>query len=172
MSLKLEEHVYGSVWQAIIPHLDWKPGRLCMCLRNAARPRLGLSRRWPRTRVSRCAPGRWPSQPHELYCWWSCGPWWLLEPWRLGGHGWAEDNYRRSKRRAYRNLKRVTTPFSNGNPSLCSTIEVIICSAPPTPKKAVWVKSVVLNWKINTMNTWTPTHDNTQRHSFKKLISK
>lgn len=56
------------MWLDIIPHLGSRPGRLCMCLHNAARLRPGLSHRWPRTLVSRCALGRWPSQPHELYC--------------------------------------------------------------------------------------------------------
>lgn len=68
MSLKLTERIDGSVSLAIIPHLGWRPGKLCMCLHNAARPRPGQSHRWPRILVSRCAPGQWPSRPHELYC--------------------------------------------------------------------------------------------------------
>lgn len=66
--------IHRCVCLAVIPHRGWRPGTLCRYLHSAARPRPGPSRRWTRTRVSRCAPGRWPSQPRGLYCWWSCGP--------------------------------------------------------------------------------------------------
>lgn len=80
-----------------VPHLGWMPGKLCTCLRNAARLLPGPSRRLTHTLASRCAPGRWPSQLRELCCWWSCGPWWQLESWRLDGHGWAENKFTKCK---------------------------------------------------------------------------
>lgn len=67
VSRTLEERVSGSGRAAVVPHPGWKPGRLGTCLHNAVQPRPGRSRRWPRIRASRCAPGRWPSLPRELY---------------------------------------------------------------------------------------------------------
>lgn len=86
------------VWCSSIPRLGWRPGRPCTCPHSAARPRPGPSRRWPRTLESRCAPGRWPSQPRELCCWWSCGLWWRPELLMKEHHGWAVKKIGREKK--------------------------------------------------------------------------